>query len=143
MKQLYKKTYPVIENKFWAGRTPVSTNKQETYNNLSTLIEAGIDVIINLTEENEFPDYQNELSFFAKGVGKKIKVYRKAIPDYSVPDKQLMREILQIIDLSINSGKKVFVHCYGGVGRTGTVVACYLLQKNLQIKTMFLIKFKS
>ena len=128
---LYKKTYPVIKNKFYAGRTPVSINKQETYNNLSALIEADIDVIINLTEEGEFLKYENELSFFARGIGKNIQVIRKAIPDYGVPNKELMNDILQIIEKSLNENKKVFVHCFGGVGRTGTVVGCYLLKNNL------------
>ncbi len=131
---LYEKTYPVIKNKFYAGRTPVSINKQETYDNLSALIEVGIDIIINLTEEGEFLNYENELSFFAKGLGQNIEIIRKAIPDYGVPDKELMNDILQIIEKALNENKKVFVHCYGGIGRTGTVVGCYLLKNNLATK---------
>jgi len=87
-------------------------------------------------------NYENELSFFAKGVGKNIQVIRKAIPDYGVPDKELMNDILQIIEKSLNENKRVFVHCFGGVGRTGTLVSGYLLKIFWQPKKMFLDKFQ-
>ena len=42
-----------------------------------------------------------------------------------------MKEILHFINSLINNGKKVYVHCWGGVGRTGTVVGCYLIEQNM------------
>ena len=37
-----------------------------------------------------------------------------------------MSSILDAIDLSLAASRPVFVHCYGGVGRTGTVLGCWL-----------------
>ena len=32
------------------------------------------------------------------------------------------------IDEAMSAGKAVYVHCWGGVGRTGTVVGCWLVR---------------
>ena len=48
-----------------------------------------------------------------------------SIKDFSVPTERQMIRILNQIDMCINE-KTVYVHCWGGKGRTGTVVGCYL-----------------
>jgi protein-tyrosine phosphatase len=40
-----------------------------------------------------------------------------------------MHIILQTIDGYLAAGQPVYVHCYGGIGRTGTVVGCHLVQQ--------------
>ena len=40
-----------------------------------------------------------------------------------------MREIQQLIAASLAGGHVIYVHCYGGIGRTGTVVGCYLVEQ--------------
>ena len=42
--------------------------------------------------------------------------------------------ILDEIDGSARDDKSVFVHCFAGIGRTGTVVGCYLRRHRLAIK---------
>ena len=39
-----------------------------------------------------------------------------------------MVEILDAIDDDLAVGHNVYVHCWGGVGRTGTVVGCWLIR---------------
>ena len=39
-----------------------------------------------------------------------------------------MREILDCLDDALRSGRKVYVHCRAGIGRTGTVVGCLLVE---------------
>ena len=44
-----------------------------------------------------------------------------------------MKSILDEIDATIASGGKVYVHCWGGRGRTGTVVGCWLIRHNVAV----------
>ena len=40
-----------------------------------------------------------------------------------------MRAILDRIDAELADGQVVYVHCWGGHGRTGTVVGCWLVRR--------------
>jgi protein-tyrosine phosphatase len=52
---------------------------------------------------------------------------RFPIPDVSVPRAAAdLDEILLTIDRRIREGGTVYLHCWGGVGRTGLVLACWL-----------------
>ena len=42
-----------------------------------------------------------------------------------------MTRILTTIREEIAAGRPVYVHCWGGVGRTGTVVGCWLVDSGL------------
>ena len=42
-----------------------------------------------------------------------------------------MKSILDQIDRSLAAGRKVYLHCWGGIGRTGTTVGCYLVRRGL------------
>ena len=48
------------------------------------------------------------------------------IRDFGVPADDEMQRTLNKIDGAIAEGRTVFVHCRGGIGRTGTVLGCYL-----------------
>ena len=62
-------------------------------------------------------------------VGVKAGYERHAIADLGVPSNPAdMAGILGAIDAALDDGKNVFVHCWGGVGRTGTVVGCWLVR---------------
>jgi len=42
-----------------------------------------------------------------------------------------MRGILDDIASALNSGRNIYVHCRAGIGRTGTVVGCFLVEQGL------------
>ena len=46
----------------------------------------------------------------------------KKWPELSAQVAELMTAILNAIDESMTAGKPVYVHCWGGAGRTGTVI---------------------
>lgn len=54
------------------------------------------------------------------------------IEDFGVPDVPTMRRILDAIDHHRSDG--VYVHCLGGIGRTGTVAGCWLIRHGLETR---------
>ncbi len=42
-----------------------------------------------------------------------------------------MVRILDDVDAAIDGGGIAYVHCWGGIGRTGTVVGCWLMRHGL------------
>ena len=50
------------------------------------------------------------------------------ILDNDIPTVDEMRDTLDTIDVALGGGETVYVHCWGGIGRTGTVIACWLVR---------------
>ena len=51
------------------------------------------------------------------------------VQDFGAPPVEELNQVINYIDNEIQSGKPVIVHCNGGSGRTGTVLAAYLMKK--------------
>ena len=49
----------------------------------------------------------------------------------SIPTRDRMAEILTYIEAEEAARRPVYVHCWGGVGRTGTAVGCSLREQGL------------
>ena len=62
----------------------------------------------------------------ATRIGQDVVYERHPIVDLNVPEQ--MDSILDAIDAALDDGKTIYVHCWGGVGRTGTVVGCWLVR---------------
>ncbi len=132
----FERSYWIIPGKLMAGEYPASTDFIESNKKLDGLIRVGIKTVINLTEENE--QNQNGLKLFdytdyLTHAG--IEVLSKPIKDISVPTKGEMYEIIELIVNNLNTDKPVYFHCWGGVGRTGTVLGCYLLHSKMANKS--------
>ena len=46
--------------------------------------------------------------------------------------KEFLKEILDFIDEESKNNRQVYVHCLRGLGRTGTVVGCYLVRNGFK-----------
>jgi NAD-dependent dihydropyrimidine dehydrogenase PreA subunit len=71
------------------------------------------------------------LSEEASLTGREVEYQRLPIPDFSTPTPEKMAAILDTIDTVLAAGHTIYVHCWGGIGRTGTVVGCYLVRHSL------------
>ena len=61
----------------------------------------------------------------------RVSCRRFPVPDLGVPDVATMHRILNAIDAAIADRMPVYVHCWGGIGRTGTVVGCFLIRHGM------------
>lgn len=98
---------------------------------LHTYLTSGVTCFIDLTEDGELAPYDHLLPTHA-GNGQRIVYQRMAIRDLGLPrSPEFMAAILDRIDQAIAAGHTVCVHCWGGVGRTGTVAGCYLVRHGM------------
>jgi protein tyrosine phosphatase domain-containing protein 1 len=47
--------------------------------------------------------------------------------DMGCPALDYTLNIVQVVAFTIDAGRKIAVHCHAGLGRTGLVIACYLV----------------
>ena len=121
-------SYWVEENRFLAGEYPGSYGHEITRRRIDSFLEVGVNTFIDLTQSHELASYESVLKEQAQIYDVNASYHRFAIRDHSVPSSETMTSILNTIDESINNGGCVYVHCWGGVGRTGMVVGCYLVR---------------
>ena len=122
-------SYWVEPGRFAAGEYPGAKSPGEAAAKLRTLLSAGIDHFIDLTELHELDPYSRIADREASRLGMWVAHQRCPIPDVSVPSSRTeMAGILDAIDAALGEGKTVYVHCWGGIGRTGTVVGCWLVR---------------
>jgi hypothetical protein len=122
-------SYWVEENCFLAGEYPAHFNVEQTRKRIDALLEAGFNTFIDLTKPNELSPYLAILREESQIYDVDIQYHRFGIGDFGLPAPTLMKSILDQIDASLQTGRKVYLHCWGGIGRTGTTVGCYLVRR--------------
>lgn len=134
----FDRSYVVVPGRFLAGLYPASDDPAETTDKLRRLLAVGVDHVVNLTEPHEanwqgvsLVNYEPELTALAAEQGREIVCRRFPIRDLDVPSVKTMRVILDDIAEAVAAGHKVYLHCWGGRGRTGTVVGCHLARHGL------------
>lgn len=125
-------SYWVIPGRLLAGEYPASPYfEEETRRKVRQLLRAGVNYIVNLTEEGEAKPYEPALEEETAGAENACICQRFPIPDYTAPTPEHLEAILNAIDAALATGKTVYVHCLGGIGRTGTVVGAYLVRRGM------------
>lgn len=121
-------SYWVVPDRFLAGEYPGRYEFEQTTRRLDAFLEAGFDAFFDLTQPNELPPYLSVLKEQAKVYDRQIEYTRFPIDDLGLPARVDMKATLDAIDAALGRARKVYLHCWGGVGRTGTVVGCYLVR---------------
>jgi hypothetical protein len=121
-------TYWVIPGRFLAGEYPGGETEVETRIRLALLHDAGINCFLDLTESDELPPYQHLLPATTKYL-------RHEIPDTEVPGAITQMQVIQTrVRAALMFHRSIYVHCRAGIGRTGTVVGCFLVEQGLDGK---------
>lgn len=122
-------SYWVEPGRFLAGEYPGHFDAEQARKRIDSLIEAGFNTFIDLTKPNETTPYFRILHKQSDAYGVDIQHHRFPIGDFGLPTPELMKSVLDHIDESLQAGRKVYLHCWGGIGRTGTTVGCYLVRR--------------
>lgn len=111
-----------VNDWLWAGEYPGDKDETTAKAKIAEFNNFGITHFIDLTEEGELKPYKPFLD-------SSMTYYRFPIIDQFIPRNtegvcQLIDEIISIHNKTPEA--KFYIHCWGGVGRTGTIVACFL-----------------
>lgn len=119
-------TYWALPGLLLAGEHPAGLTADATRQRLATLLAAGVECFLDLTHPSEIESYDQALPFH-------IEYLRKPIRDHGLPEKrEHMMEILDCLHDALRSGRPAYVHCRAGIGRTGMVVGCLLVERGLK-----------
>ena len=131
------KSYWVIPDRFMAGGYPSAIRDDEAHLKAGWLIQNGFSFYIDLTEPGEYglEPYAPLLLRMTAENEDTLTHRRMPIRDMDTPTREEMVRILDTIDAALESGHKVYLHCYGGIGRTGTVVGCHLVRHGMDGET--------
>ena len=95
-----------------------------------SLLDAGVRRFVDLTEEGELEPYEPLLQRLAWERGLSVTYVRHPIRDVGVPrDDAAMTAILDELAAAHRADEAAYVHCWGGIGRTGTVVGCHQIER--------------
>ena len=131
----FLQSYWVREAMLCAGHYPGALNVDERNMKLTGLLDCGIRRIVNLipaheTGANGFPfdPYEPVIQQMASSRGLQVECLRLGYGDGTTPERSHMSKILDTLDSSIAAGEPLYVHCWGGHGRTSSVIGCFLIR---------------
>ncbi|KAF8433733.1 protein-tyrosine phosphatase-like protein [Boletus edulis BED1] len=128
-----------IPNSYWATPQLLACEYPwspfESSQKLDKLLAAGVRTFIDLTESGELSPYSPHLPDLAHAHDipvSEIEYHQFPIQDRSLPEStEFMFSILDVLRDNERRGRVAAVHCRGGIGRTGMVIGCWLVESAL------------
>jgi protein-tyrosine phosphatase len=122
-----------VTDQILAGEYPASyRDGSRSSQKVRLLLDAGVRTIIDLTTPQDPLDpYDAALSTESERLRISVDHVRHPIPDMDVIDRAGYDTILATLDDALETGGVVYIHCWGGKGRTSTVVGRYLRRSGL------------
>lgn len=126
-------TYWVVPGRFLAGEYPGDSDPATARARIEAYLDAGITHFIDLTEDVDgLRPYHALLAEIAAERGIVVEYSRHPIRDLGVPRSPAhVLAVLASIERALAAGGRPYVHCWGGIGRTGTIVGCYLVHQGM------------
>ncbi|MBO3769754.1 MAG: dual specificity protein phosphatase family protein [Thermoproteota archaeon] len=97
--------------------------------------KAGVKAIAILAEPHEVARYWGSLNNYLNVLNNKgLEYVYSPIRDFQAPELNQLKKLIEWIESKVEANKPVLVHCRAGIGRTGTIIAAYLVKKGYEAK---------
>ncbi len=122
--------YWLVPGRLLAGQHPGGRGATDVAGTVAALLASGIRQTLDLTSPGEgLTNYQAQIEQQAAAKGWQARVLRAPVADYAVPDARRMRWVLDHLHGALEDGPPLYLHCHGGIGRTGTAIGCLLVEQ--------------
>lgn len=124
----------VLPGRLLAGSYPGGRYEPEHTEKIGALIEAGVDTFVCLQQTKElarftpYPQIARRLAEQQAPSRLPLQMLQCEIPDGHVTSTENLTVAVAAVAEKLQEGRTVYVHCWGGHGRTGTLLVAFLVK---------------
>ncbi len=122
---------------WWIDEPSVLGSCNPTSADLAKLRAEGFNVIVSLLEE----DVQRPCYDPARARANGYARHNIPVEDFGTPTVDQLLEFVHLVD-GLPEDAKIIVHCYAGIGRTGTFAVAYWIARGLEVEEA-MVKIRS